>query len=491
MRFDIFRFLEKFIYVIFFCVIALLVGINIFVSKGHQSIGQFSPNYFEAVTFIIALMFLAGIFRFRHPILKTIAKIPAPLWVGGFLIGSLLLQLTISKLFVVHPTWDFGSLVNAAKKFIDSGEVSNYFSIYPNNVFLFCILVIVGKIFTPDLITYMLFNSFIILISQYLIYRIATKVAGKTAGMISIAVSVLFFPYIFFAPIVYTDTISLIFLLLPLNLLIDKNGRFKNNIYIILAASVVFAFGMLLKGSLIIFVIAFGITLLLSMKGWKKVYFIVPFIVLFVIKTLFNVSLYQLDILDKEQQKKTSFPVSHWLVMAQNKDRLGKFSENDVKWTLKLLAERHRSEVSEIHYEELKQRIGDKGVYGNLMFNLEKIKHTWTDGTYYSLNKLRRHPLEPENFQRLVDYKSGELLQGFARVQHLILLMGLLFVVPLLKEKKTFVTFCMLAIIGYFFFFLLWETRSRYLVSVTPLIILLSSMAYFRVKGDSIDEKTP
>ncbi|TYS69789.1 hypothetical protein FZC76_06045 [Sutcliffiella horikoshii] len=491
MHLDIFRFFEKFIYVIFFSVISVLVGINAFVTKGHDSIAQTPTSYFETLTFIFALIIMACLFRFRNLILKTIAKVPVSLWIITMLAGSLLVQLAVMKLFVVHPTWDFGSLVNAAKMYIETGEVSDYFSIYPNNVFLFCLLVIVGKIFTPDLVTYMLFNSFIILVSQYLIYRIASKVAGKTVGMISLAVSVLFFPYIFFAPIVYTDTISLIFLLLPLNLLIDKNGKFKQNIYIILVASAVFAFGMLLKGSLIIFVIAFGITLLLSMKGWKKVYFLVPFIILFVVKTLFTFSLYQLDILDEEQQQKTSFPVSHWLVMAQNADRLGKFSGDDVNWTLELLKEHPRSEVSAIHFEELKQRVGEKGIYGNVLFNLEKIKHTWTDGTYYSLNKLRRHPLEPENFQRLVDYKSGELLQAFARVQHLVILLGLLFVIPLLKEKKTFVTFCMLAIIGYFFFFLLWETRSRYLVSVTPLIILLSSMAYFRIKGDLIDEKTP
>lgn len=197
---------------------------------------------------------------------------------------------------------------------------------------------------------------------------------------------------------------------------------------------------------------------------------------------MFNSALYQFEILDERKLQQTSFPVSHWLVMAQNDDRLGKYSEKDVEWTKQLLADYPRDQVSEIHYHELRNRLEDKGIQGNLAFNLEKIKHTWTDGTYYSLNKIKRNPVVPENITRLLDYKSGDILQGYAKVQHLILLIGLFFAASLFKENKAFVMFCMLAIVGYFFFFLLWETRSRYLVSVTPLIILLSCMGYFKIK---------
>ncbi len=479
---SIFSFFEKIIYVIFFTVIALIVGINVLETRGHHSISAVSSTYFELTTLVISLILIGALIGFRKNITNLLEKIPTAVWTVGLLGLSLILQLIVVKLFAVKPSWDFGALVNGAKLYLETGEVFDYFSIYPNNIFLFCILVVTGKVFTPDLSVYILFNVFIIIVSQYLIFLIASKAAGRLVGMISLAVSVLFFPYIFFAPVVYTDTISLIFLLLPLYLMLDKNGELKTDMPNILLASFIFSLGMLLKGSLIIFIIAFSITFLLYMKGWKKAYIILPFIMLFVVKTVFSTALYQLNILDKEQQMQTSFPISHWLVMAQNSERAGKYSADDVVWTKQLLSTQPREKVSHIHFEELQHRLEEKGLLGNLKFNLEKITHTWTDGTYYSLNKIKRNPIEPINITSLLDYKSGEILQGFARIQHLILFIGLLLAFPLIKDRKALVTFCMLSIIGYFFFFLFWETRSRYLVSVTPLVILLSCMSYFKIK---------
>lgn len=479
----VFRFLERFVFVIYFSVVGLIVGINLFVSRGHHSVSAISPDYFVIVTTFLALGFLVAFFRFHTSIKRLLEKVPVTVWVAGFLGFSVILQLVVVKVFAVRPSWDFGALVNGARLFIETGEVSAYFSIYPNNIFLFCLLVVIGKVFTPSVIVYLLFNILIITISQYLIFRIARKVGGQSVALVTLAVSVLFFPYIFFAPVVYTDTISLVFLLLPLNMLLDKDGELKSNLPTLLGAAVIFAFGMLLKGSLIIFIIAFAITLFFYMKGWKKAYMILPFVVLIIVKTLFNSALYQMEILDKQQLQQTGFPVSHWLVMAQNEDRFGKYSGDDFEWTKQLLEDHPRDQVSDIHFQELRDRIEEKGLQGNLAFNFEKIKHTWTDGTYYSLNKIKRNPVVPENITGLLDYKSGDLLQGYARVQHLVLLIGLLFTACLLKEKKAFVMFCMLAIVGYFFFFLLWETRSRYLVSVTPLIILLSCMGYFKIKN--------
>ncbi|MGD6776393.1 hypothetical protein [Sutcliffiella horikoshii] len=479
---SIFRFLEKIINSIFFTVIALIVGINVFETRGHHSISAISPKYFEIMTLVVAMLLIGALIGLRKNITGLLEKIPISVWVVGLLGCSLILQLIVVKLFAVKPSWDFGALVNGAKLYLETGEVFDYFSIYPNNIFLFCIFLVIGKVFTPDLIVFILFNVFIIIASQYLIFLIASKAAGKSVGMISLAVSVLFFPYIFFAPVVYTDTISLIFLLLPLYLMLDKNGELKTDMPSILLAAFIFSLGMLLKGSLIIFIIAFSITLFLYMKRWKKAYIFLPFFMLFLVKTVFNTAIYQFDILDKEQLAKTSFPVSHWLVMAQNSERVGKYSADDVEWTKQLLTIYPREEVSEIHFEELQHRLQEKRLLGNLGFNLEKITHTWTDGTYYSLNKIKRNPIEPTNITSLLDYKSGDVLQGFARVQHLILFIGLLLVFLLVKDRKAFVTFCMLSIIGYFFFFLLWETRSRYLVSVTPLIILLSCMSYLKIK---------
>ncbi|MGF3105769.1 hypothetical protein [Rossellomorea sp. DUT-2] len=473
----IFHFLHRFIYYIFFGLILFLVGLNIFMSRGYSTLSVEPPAYFNPITLVIAVLLTLLVFRFRRYLTGFFGKIPPLYGVIVLLGGSLILQLLTIKQLNVHPTWDFGAIVDSAKLFVEKGEIGDYFTIYPNNILLVCILAVIGKLTTPALLIFQLFNVMVITISQYLIFRIASKVAGKAVGMASLLVSILFFPYFFYAPVVYTDTISLIFLLLPLQILINKEGKFRENLLAIMAASIIFAFGMLLKGSLIIFTIAFAIVLFLYMKKWKKLYVFIPFIVLLVVKTLFTSGIYQFGLLDKEIVEKRSMPVTHWMVMGQNKDRFGKYAQTDVDFTTNLLKEHPREEVTEAHLNELKNRLADKGLAGNIAFNIEKIGHTWTDGTYYTLNKLRRYPVHPENFQRLTDYKSGHVVQGYARVQHLLLFFGLLLALRF-KGNHPFISFATLSIIGFFLFFILWETRSRYLVSLTPLIIMLSCMGY-------------
>jgi hypothetical protein len=103
------------------------------------------------------------------------------------------------------------------------------------------------------------------------------------------------------------------------------------------------------------------------------------------------------------------------------------------------------------------------------------------------LNKLKRIPVKPDNYTSLVDAKSGDLIQGYARIQHIMILVGLFFLVRT-KEKNQFLTFAMLSVIGFFLFSIIWEARSRYLVSLTPLLILLSCIGYFGInKKQSVD----
>lgn len=456
------------------------MGLNIFTSRGYLTIGMEKPVFFDGVTVIIFFILFFILVRFRHELLELIKKLPKKATVGALLIFSVCIQLLSVYYLRVNPSWDFGAIVRGSQQLLENSPLEHYFVLYPNNIFITCILAVVGKVTSPELFNYQIFNIFIITLSQYLIFRITSKMVGESAGVVSLAFAVLFFPYIFYAPIVYTDTVSLLFLLLPINLLLNKDGGFRSNITLILLASIIFALGMVLKGSLIIFVIAFSIVLLLFMPGWKRIYFILPFIVLFLVKTSFNFVIYDNGIVDKQQVARDSYPITHWIVMAQNREKFGRYSGVDFDWTGKLLELYPREKVKEYHMQEWKERVQEKGFMGNLRFNVEKLNQTWTDATYYSLNKLQREPVEPEHFTRLVDSNSGDLVQGFARIQHLLLLGGLLFLFKL-KSRNEFITFAMLSIIGFFLFFLIWETRSRYLVSLTPLLIMLSTIGYFGI----------
>ncbi len=479
MEHPVFKWLNRLVLIIFLTIIALIVALNIYTNREYQSVELETPSYFNEITAVLAFLIFISMMIFQRRILTFINKLPfKQIVVICLLIISFLLQLITVWKLNVNPSWDFGTIVKSSIHLVEGQELSEYFIMYPNNILLTCILAVIGKLVTPTLLVFQLFNLFIITISQFLIYRITTKLAGKSVGIISLLMSVIFFPYIFFAPIVYTDTISLIFLLGPLNLLISKQGKMKKDLLTICIVSVIFSAGMILKGSLIIFLIAFSIVLLLYLNSWKKLSFVIPFIILLIVKSLFNFGVYESEIIDKHRVERYSFPVTHWIVMAQNEKKFGKYSAEDFQSTYQLLQANSKDKVKNLHIKELKKRLNEKGLIGNLKFNIEKISHTWTDGTYYSLNKLRRVPVHPENYQHLIDGKSGKLLLGYARVQHLLLLAGLLLIFKYRKEHE-FLTFAMLAVVGFFLFFLIWETRSRYLVSLTPLLIILSCIGYF------------
>lgn len=336
-------------------------------------------------------------YKYREKILKFISGQDAKYLVLSILLFSVILQLTIIHLFNVHPTWDFKVIIQEANNLVNQDILSSYFVQYPNNTLLVFLLGLIGKLISPQLFVYQFFNIIVITISQYLIFQIVKKLKGRNIGIIALILSVLFQPYIFFAPIVYTDTISLVFLLLPLNLLISEDGKFKKDLARLMLASTIFAIGGLLKGSLIIFLIALSITIFLYMNHWKKLFFVIPFICFFIINGIFSVVIYGFDLINKNDVEKYSFPVTHWIMMGQNKENYGKWSGQDVNYTSDLIDNYPREEISKKHLQELKNRFEERGLIGSLSYNLEKVKHTWTDGTYYSLNKLNRAPVHPDN----------------------------------------------------------------------------------------------
>lgn len=480
---------------IFFCLVTLytcisliVLGLNVLFSRGHQSIEQSASPIFKWTTLQAAILIAALLIAFRKNIVAVVDKVNPRYACIGLLLISCFLQAAAIFLFRVNPSWDYGVIIRSATAVAEGGSPASYFINYPNNLFIMILLASIGKIFVPSLATYLLFNVLIMTLSQYLIYRIACKLAGQSIGILALAASVVFLPYILYAPIVYTDTLSLFFLLLPLNLILDQRGRMTERMSVILAASVLFALGTIMKGLLVIFVIAFGITLLICCTKWKKGYVVIPFITLLVLQPLFNSAVEESGLVDRNQIDRYSFPVTHWLVMGQNQPHYGKYLRDDVDWTTHLLQTMPRHQVQQKHLEELKKRVAERGAAGNMRFYMEKLNQTWTDGTYYTLNVLKRKPVHPEHVDLLLHGPISFIVQGYARIQLIVTLIGLLLAVRLNRKPDAFLTFAMLSMIGFFLFLILWETRSRYLVSLSPLLILLSSCGYF---GDRQSNGTP
>lgn len=482
-----FRLLNRTVLYLYILVTSIIVSLNIFFSRGYQSIGLPVSLPFKIATLAGSLIMIALIMAWRGRIISFARKVPERYSLAILLSASVCLQLTAAALFSVHPSWDFGVIVKSARQLTEGEKLGIYFISYPNNIFIVTLLAFLGKLLKPSLIVYICFNIAVITLSQYFIYRIAAKVAGKSMALIGLLAAVLFFPYIFYAPIVYTDTLSLIFLVFPLNLLLDQQGQLRSRVSIILTASAVFAFGVLLKGLLIVFVIAFSLTLLIFLKKWNRLYFIVPLAILLLVQSVFSFCIYGSGIVDRQQVTRYSFPVTHWIVMGQNQPHYGKYLRSDVNHTENLLKTHSRNAVIRIQLNQLRDRITQRGWAGNFHFLVEKLSETWTDGTYYALNVLKRKPVFPKNFQHLIQQPVASIVQGYARIQLLVLMTGVLLAAR--SKRNAFLIFSMLSVIGFFFFLIIWETRSRYLVSLTPLLILLSMIGYFNQSADAENER--
>jgi 4-amino-4-deoxy-L-arabinose transferase and related glycosyltransferases of PMT family len=474
---------SKMILFLFLTIMSYLVMMNVLISRGFQSIGGTASISFNLITVLAASLLILLLISGREKITRAAEKWAArPVTVPVLLAIGLVIQLGVVLLFRVFPSWDFGTVVRNATLLATGKPISSYFIYYPNNMLIVILLALIGKITVPSLAAYLIFSILATAASDYLIYQIAVRLCGKTAGLFCLTASVAFIPYFLDAPIVYTDTLSLPFLLVPLYLMIRRDGTFRESFIAVTAASVILALGVLLKGLLIIFVIAFSLTLLIILSNRKKLYFVLPFLCLFLVSFLFNESIFISGVLHQEQVQRFSFPVTHWLLMGQNQTHYGKYLKSDVDSTLRLLQTHPHAQVTGIEWRQLGRRVSEKGWSGNLRFLNEKMAETWTDGTFYTLNKLKRKPVHPRMIRQLTSHPWDWIFQGYARIYLLLLMTGVLLSGFRIRHRHInpgpFLIFSMLSVIGFFLFLILWETRSRYLVSLSPLLILLAVTSY-------------
>lgn len=126
---------------------------------------------------------------------------------------------------------------------------------------------------------------------------------------------------------------------------------------------------------------------------------------------------------------------------------------------------------------KIKSRINKYGLKGLVKHLAKKAVWTWEDGTYY----ISHHIENPIHRNILHDYalNSGEkhfVFYGYSCAFQLFMILMMIFSAykGLKNPKLDFTTLLRIIVFGAFIFFLVWETRSRYLYNLTPLFIILS-----------------
>lgn len=393
-----------------------------------------------------------------------------------------------------EPNSDLGYVDRAARCFSQTwnkadlyGQLPeyhiNYFARYTNNQALLVILSLIysvcDHIFNcKPLIVPILINTAGLHISFLLMYLISKKIfRDKFTPLFCSIVGAGFSVFYTYTPYFYTDSMSMPFAMGSIYLFICAvEGKMsgKKALQLILSG-LLLIIGFKIKGNVIILIPAYLIYLIVSgTKINRKSYIKASCILTAGIMLAFtgiNAFIGSFDIADESELEEIQFPPEHWIMMGLH-DR-GGYYENDFWFTMNSGDYRHKKEAD---VREIKNRIKEYGFAGMAKHLAKKISYTWGDGTYFIGLYIKKYvkAYGKTNIFKNFIIKSPVFKFYCSIYQCMLLLMILFsFISGAVSGKKRDILLKII-ICGIFFFLIVWETRSRYLVNFTPVFIITS-----------------
>ncbi len=412
-------------------------------------------------------------------------------------IMMIVIQFIIGYLVRTNPTWDLGICITAAKEILSFGhmtDMAGYFTNFPNNIFLSLLIAVIFKISSifglhvgngPLLIL----NIFIIQLALYFMFQIVRKLFGNFQGCFVITLAFLVIPFYTYAPICYTDTLSMFIPVALIFLFMKIKEDFKTPkiyLYSILIGILIFL-AIRIKITALIPLIAIIIVLLFNGKIkrvlLKKRTFLAIIIILF---CYFSVNFCYVKVIDhtnvlNQKYKNTgAIPFTHWLMMGTYD--MGAFSSSEYQYTLSLPDYESRVKGN---LRVIKQRLKNWKTQGYIKFlNYKMSVQTWQSGTYDFENILISNATK-KNYAHEFFTSKGKYFKYvyyYCQVYHfsMLVLIIISLIYSLIKKEKEELTIMKLSMFGLLIFLLLWETRSRYMLNFIPiyLIIMLSGIDY-------------
>lgn len=477
--------LNKFLIGLFYFIMTVVfsyITYNVLFHNNHKLI-----NIKPYSLLVTAIIYVVSIILINKLLTKYI-KNERKLFITSFIV-FILIQLLFAFIFVVVPSWDFGEIFASAINSATGEEPlykSSYFYIYNNNMgygLLLSILFSLINLFeinSPVVFgaAGILLNILFIDIAIIYIYKTIRKYLSSEYIKIFILLLLLFTPYITYTPIFYTDTLVLPFAAASIYYLldvIDKKYTTKKLLFI----GLLIGLGYCIKQTMIIILIAFIISYLLVFNKETvkvKLLNILKILIIFIIPIIL-LNIYVNMNFDQKKLNEKSIPISHWLMMELNDN--GGYNQSDVDYTKSFKNKQLKQEANKkVINKRLERLVSNKQV---LSFYTNKIKYTWGDGTYYAPQKLSANPRNTYKEKYYIlpsNSNQNKMFILLSQTRHILMLLliiiGCILRTELTEKQKNMQLLLNLSIFGIFIFYLIWETRSRYLVMITPAIILSS-----------------
>ena len=180
-------------------------------------------------------------------------------------------------------------------------------------------------------------------------------------------------------------------------------------------------------------------------------------------------------VIDEEQ----TYGASHFLNMALNEETMGVYSEDDVHFSESFATAEERSKAN---LESAKARLEDMGLSGLILHLSRKMLSTYNDGTFSWAREgffVVRIPEPPDQIFspliRSIYHGNGRFNRLFLNFEHALwLAVFLLSGFAAMSGKGRKFSVPALALLGLVLYFMLFESRGRYVYIYAPIYILMA-----------------
>ena len=415
------------------------------------------------------------------------------------LIDMAVLMCLVGSKMLSTPYNDLGTIYYSAWEIATDGKINtvytgqevhrwffessnnDYFVQYHNNIPLLAIFAVYYKVLSlfglnaaDSMSNYMsvLLNVVFIMMAVVLGALTAKNLFGKKGMLVYLVASMFSAPYYINACRFYTDTISMPFISAVLWMYTSPDKRFRSPYIKYGMIGILLAIGALIKGSILVLLIAILLHLVITNVGNIR-FALLTGIVVVGMSSAWGVYIQNCSWIDMSDNDALEFPLTHYFMMGLNRDTNGGYSQEDFEYTDQYAS---KAEKQKANIEKIKQRIVGFGTLGDLgEYELSRAANTWFDGQYmqddhiiWGINKGRLYDglIAGRKYNKLFKI----YVQIFTFCMHIFAVAGGL--LRIRNPKNDHAMFLRLTMLGAMCFFMIWESKSRYILNFTPVFLL-------------------
>lgn len=404
----------------------------------------------------------------------------------GLIYGGtfLLLCLAICAGFTAKPVrmHDLGYICTAAKNLLFEGveslhnglpeRHSNYFYVYPNNQTILMLIYGLYKIeyaLTGEInnVLPILLNATGLALSYFLFCKCARLLWSAEKACVYCIKGFVFSPLISYAAFFYTDALAMpwvmgaAYLYVKMRSKDDKEISEKKSLVFIGLVGAFLGVAFKIKTTPVIFLVAVVIDMFVRRKNFKS--FVKRFASIIMcfaaVSLIIGYSAGRIIELDKVRLEKYKFPAIHWVMMSA--DGKGNFNKADFMYTYSHYGYENKIKADT---DRLIDKLDKQGFLGTIRHVVVKLSFAWRGGAFMS-------GYYYNGFFKSVPWYTFAFLFYYAALFSIC--KGLFAGIHRKNDMLSCNFVFRLTLIGVTFFFIIWEAKSRYLVTFFLLFLLI------------------